>query len=244
MNPFSPIRQMRISEEVVEQLKRSILQGIYKPGDRLPPERELAEQFRVSRVAIREALRVLQKSGFIVTRPGAQGGTFVTDLSYQHLAEAFLDLLLAEKISIAELNQVRQIIEPEMTRIAAGKVTAAYAKRLMEALKAEEVPSINLDDDLERKTTVHFILAEMCGNRLFEAIIRSLLWLTRRVVKTADPDFHEMHPAGMHRPIVEAVLAGNPKKAAAAMERHAREFGEILLRMEKTFRKRKGPLSL
>jgi GntR family transcriptional repressor for pyruvate dehydrogenase complex len=195
-------------------------------------------------VAIREALRVLQKSGFIVTRPGAQGGTFVTDLSYQHLAEAFLDLLLAEKISIAELNQVRQIIEPEMTRIAAGKVTAAYAKRLMEALKAEEVPSINLDDDLERKTTVHFILAEMCGNRLFEAIIRSLLWLTRRVVKTADPDFHEMHPAGMHRPIVEAVLAGNPKKAAAAMERHAREFGEILLRMEKTFRKRKGPLSL
>jgi GntR family transcriptional repressor for pyruvate dehydrogenase complex len=45
MNPFSPIRQMRISEEVVEQLKRSILQGIYKPGDRLPPERELAEQF-------------------------------------------------------------------------------------------------------------------------------------------------------------------------------------------------------
>jgi GntR family transcriptional repressor for pyruvate dehydrogenase complex len=244
MNPFSPIRQMRISEEVVEQLKRSILQGIYKPGDRLPPERELAEQFQVSRVAIREALRVLQKSGFIVTRPGAQGGTFVTDLSYQHLAEAFLDLLLAEKISIAELNQVRQIIEPEMTRIAAGKVTAAYAKRLMEALKAEEVPSINLDDDLERKTTVHFILAEMCGNRLFEAIIRSLLWLTRRVVKTADPDFHEMHPAGMHRPIVEAVLAGNPKKAAAAMERHAREFGEILLRMEKTFRKRKGPLSL
>jgi DNA-binding FadR family transcriptional regulator len=235
---------MRISEEVVEQLKRSILQGIYKPGDRLPPERELAEQFQVSRVAIREALRVLQKSGFIVTRPGAQGGTFVTDLSYQHLAEAFLDLLLAEKISIAELNQVRQIIEPEMTRIAAGKVTAAYAKRLMEALKAEEVPSINLDDDLERKTTVHFILAEMCGNRLFEAIIRSLLWLTRRVVKTADPDFHEMHPAGMHRPIVEAVLAGNPKKAAAAMERHAREFGEILLRMEKTFRKRKGPLSL
>jgi len=235
---------MRISEEVVEQLKRSILQGIYKPGDRLPPERELAEQFRVSRVAIREALRVLQKSGFIVTRPGAQGGTFITDLSYQHLAEAFLDLLLAEKISIAELNQVRQIIEPEMTRIAAGKVTAAYAKRLMEALKAEEVPSINLDDDLERKTTVHFILAEMCGNRLFEAIIRSLLWLTRRVVKTADPDFHEMHPAGMHRPIVEAVLAGNPKKAAAAMERHAREFGEILLRMEKTFRKLKGPLSL
>jgi DNA-binding FadR family transcriptional regulator len=244
LNSFKPIRQTRVSEEVAEQLKRSILQGQFKPGDRLPPERELAEQLQVSRVAIREALRVLQNAGFIVTRPGALGGTFVTDLSFQHLSEAFLDLLLAEKISISELNQVRLMIEPEMSRIAATKINPGYAKRLQEALEAEEIISSSLDDDLERKTTVHFILAEMCGNRLFEALIRSLLWLTRRVVKTADPDFHTMHPAGMHRPIVEAVIAGNPKKSAQAMQKHALEFGEIMIRMEKTFRRRKSPSNL
>jgi GntR family transcriptional regulator, transcriptional repressor for pyruvate dehydrogenase complex len=241
MASFTPIRQVRVSEEVAEQLKRSILQGQFKPGDRLPPERELADQLQVSRVAIREALRVLQNAGFIVTRPGALGGTFVTHLSFQHLSDAFLDLFLAEKISVPELNQVRLLIEPEMTRMAATKITAGYVKKLQEALEAEEQPSASLGEDRERKTKVHYILAEMCGNRLFEALILSILGLTWRVIKAADPDYHLMHPAGMHRPIVEAVLAGNPKKAALAMQKHALEFGDILSKMERSFRKRKPP---
>ena len=241
MPKFTPIRQVRVSEEVSEQLKHSILSGQFKPGDRLPSERDLADEFQVSRVAIREALRILQKSGFIITRQGVLGGTFITDLSFQQLADAFLDLFLAEKISVPELNQVRLMIEPEMSRIAAEKVTPAYAKILQEALEAEEIPSASLDDDLERKTAIHFILAEMCGNRLFEALIRSLLFLTRRVVKAVGPDFHNMHPAGLHRPIVEAVVAGNSKKAALAMQKHAIEFGQTMIKMEKAFRKRKPP---
>jgi GntR family transcriptional repressor for pyruvate dehydrogenase complex len=241
MPKFNPIRQVRVSEEVVEQLKHSILSGQFKPGDRLPSERDLAEEFQVSRVAIREAHRILQKSGFIVTRQGVLGGTFITDLSFQQLADAFLDLFLAEKISVPELNQTRLVIEPEMTRMAAINISAEYARRLKEALEIEEHPASSLLEDRERKTAVHFILAEMCGNRLFEAFIRSLLGLTWRVVQTANPDYHLMHPAGMHRPIVEAVLAGNPQKAALAMKKHAIEFGEILAKMEKKFRKRKSP---
>ncbi len=65
---FKPVRQGRISEEIAQQLKESILLGLFKPGDRLPSERDLAEQFRVSRVVIREALRALENLGFILTR--------------------------------------------------------------------------------------------------------------------------------------------------------------------------------
>lgn len=241
MPNFSPIRQVRVSDEVAKQLKRSILRGQFKTGDRLPSERELADEFQVSRVAIREALRVLQNSGFIVTRQGVLGGTFITDLSFQNLANAFLDLFLAEKISIPELNQVRLLIEPEITRVAATRVSPEYAIRLQKALADEEQPAASLQEDRERKTAVHFILAEMCGNRLFDALIRSLLGLTWRVIKAVEPDYHQMHPAGMHRPIVEAVLAGNSKKAAMVMQNHAVEFGEILLKMEKSYRKRKPP---
>ena len=93
MPRFRPIRPSRISEEVTEQLKRSILFGDFKAGDKLPPERLLAGEFQVSRVAVREALRTLENSGFIVTRQGASGGAYVTDLSFAHLADAFLDLL-------------------------------------------------------------------------------------------------------------------------------------------------------
>jgi len=90
MTSFRPIRQLRVSGEVTEQLKQSILLGNFKTGDRLPSERDLAEQFQVSRVAVREALRALENSGFITTRQGVTGGAFVTDLTFEHLVNAFL----------------------------------------------------------------------------------------------------------------------------------------------------------
>ena len=123
MTSFRPIKQFRVSGEVTEQLKQSILLGHFKAGDKLPSERELAEQFQVSRVAIREALRVLENAGFITTRQGVTGGTFVTELTFLQLSNAFLDLFMAEKISIPELHQVRLLVEPEVARLAAQRIT-------------------------------------------------------------------------------------------------------------------------
>jgi GntR family transcriptional repressor for pyruvate dehydrogenase complex len=114
---FKPVKQSRVSEEVAVQLKQSILLGYFKPGEKLPPERDLAEQFQVSRVATREALRKLEHAGFIVTRQGATGGAYVTDLNFEYLVNAFLDLFLADKISIPELYHVRLLIEPEVARL-------------------------------------------------------------------------------------------------------------------------------
>lgn len=237
---FNPVKQSRVSSEVIEQLKRSILQGRFKPGDRLPAERELAVQFRVSRATMREALRGLETVGFIMTRQGVSGGPYVTDLSFGHLVDAFLDLFMAEKITIPDLHQVRLYIEPEVARLAALNATPAYSKRLREALEAEKLPVRELLEDVDRKTTIHFILAEMCGNNLFEAIVRSLMGLTRRVVEAVGPDPRTMHPAGMHRPIVEAVLARDPRAASEAMLKHAIDFGKILVKMEMAFRGKKG----
>lgn len=238
MGRFKPIRQPRISEEVIEQLKHAFLVGHFKAGDKLPPERELASEFQVSRVAVREALRALETSGFVTIRQGATGGAYVTDLTFETLANAFLDLFLAEKISVPELHQVRCLIEPEIARLAATAVTPDYARRLVEALEAEEIPAKSLSEDFEAKTMVHFLLAEMCGNRLLEALVKSLMGLTRRFVEAVQPDFESMHPPGLHRPIVEAVVAGAGDAAAEAMRIHAEEFGHILLNMQKAFRER------
>ena len=239
---FSPIKQFRVSEEIISQLKQSILLGHFKPGDKLPSERDLAEEFRVSRVAIREALRALVNAGFIVTRQGASGGAYVTDLSFENLAKTFLDLFMANKISIPEMHQLRILVEPEVARLAASRVTPEFAQQLKEALEAEELPITSLSVDLERKQRVHFILAEMCGNRFFEALVRSTLGLTRRVVQAVEPDPHTMHPAGMHRPVVEAVLAGDSKASAIEMGKHTVEFGKTLIEMEKIYREKKSTL--
>ncbi len=244
MRKFTPVKQARVSDMVTEQLKGSILMGEVRAGDRLPAERELAEQFQVSRVAVREALRVLEKSGFIVTRQGVTGGAFVTDLGFGQLVTSFLDLFLAEKISIPELHHVRRLIEPEVARLAATRITAEYAACLTEALDAEELPVASVSEEVERKTTVHFILAELCGNRLLEALVRSVVGLSKKIVETINIDPQSLHPAGMHRPVVEAVLTGDSEAAAAAMEKHAREFGENLIRLEKTYRERKSSQAL
>ncbi len=242
MPTFKPIKQSRVSEEVTEQMKRSILVGYFKSGDKLPSERELAEQFKVSRVAVREALRVLENTGFLTTRQGVTGGAFVTDLTFEHLSNAFIDLFRAEKISIPELVQVRLLVEPEIVKQAALNIDQNYALRLKKALEAEELPVRNIMEDLDAKTAVHYILAEMCGNRFFEALERSLMALTRRVVLVVNPSEPFMHPAGMHRPIVDAVLSGNADSAAMEMEKHTIEFGENLIKMEQTYRDRRKQL--
>ena len=239
MARFKPIKQSRVSDEVIDQLKQSILVGHFKAGDRLPSEREMAEEFQVSRVAIREALRALENSGFITTRQGVTGGAYITDLTFGHLASAFLDLFLADKISIPELYQVRLLIEPEVARLAALRITPEYADNLKALVEAEELPTLSLVEDIDRKTAVHYILAEMCGNRFFEAVIRSAMGVTTKIIEAVQPDPYIMHPAGMHRPIVEAVIAGDAEAAASLMKKHSIEFGETLVNMEKAYRQKK-----
>lgn len=97
MYNFKPIKEPRVSEAVFDQVKQTILLRHFKPGDRLPSERKLSKQFQVSRIAIREAMRALETSGFVVTRLGSTGGTYVTDLTFAALSSAFFDYFLADK---------------------------------------------------------------------------------------------------------------------------------------------------
>jgi GntR family transcriptional repressor for pyruvate dehydrogenase complex len=94
---------------------------------------------------------------------------------------------------------------------------------------------------------MHFILVEMCGNRFLEALVGSLKKLTRRALEAIDDEpfytqpsgqLYNLHPAGMHRPIVEAVLARDAEGAAKAMEEHVIEFGENLDNLERNYRKK------
>ncbi len=239
MQSFKPVKQSRVSDEVTEQLKQSILLGYFKAGDKLPSERELAEQFKVSRIAIRESLRALENKGFIITRQGVTGGTFVTELTFEHLSNAFVDLFMAEKISIPELVQMRVFLEPEIARLAALHKDKESAARLKDALEQEALPIRSFAEDFDIKTMVHHILAEMCGNHFFEALERSLMVLTRQAIQAVEPETPFIHPAGMHDEVVEAVLAGEPDLANEAMKKHAMEFGESLINMENAFRAKK-----
>jgi GntR family transcriptional repressor for pyruvate dehydrogenase complex len=221
---FRPIKPLRISEEVAQQLKQSILVGHFKPGERLPTERDLSEQFQVSRAATREALRVLENAGFVVTRQGATGGAYVTDLTFDRTVNAFFDLFMAEKISIAEINYVRVLVEPDVARLAAERVNDEYAQRLKASMTEGTGPQF------------HFVLAEMCGNRFLEGLLRSTIDLIGKIVNAANVGYE--HPAKDHKILLDAVIAGDGAKAAEVMRKHAIANGESLMKVEKLFREK------
>ncbi|KMY68593.1 hypothetical protein AAU61_02850 [Desulfocarbo indianensis] len=233
MPDFRPIKQTRASEEVLAQLKEAILRGQVKAGEKLPSERELTEQFQVSRGVVREAIRVLEMTGFVTMKQGPSGGAFVTGLNFDQLSNGFLDMYLANKLTIPELNQVRLHIEPEMARLASQRITPAFRLRLEKAIAAERAPVDSYDERMERMTEVHFILAEMCGNYLFEAIDNALIKLTHQIVDAVKPEDHDaLHGAGEHDEIAQAVIEGDGEKAAKAMRAHLEKFCQELSRVD------------
>jgi GntR family transcriptional regulator, transcriptional repressor for pyruvate dehydrogenase complex len=237
MAAFKPIKQTRASEEVLAQLKEAILRGQVKAGQKLPSERELTEQFRVSRGVVREAIRVLEMTGFVAMRQGPTGGAYVTDLNFDNLSNGFLDLYLGNKLSIPELNQVRMFLEPEVARLAAININPEYTKRLEKAMTDERSPSLDYEERMRRMTEVHFILAEMCGNYLFEAIINSLIKLTHQIVDAVKPEDHNsLHGAGEHDQVVKAVIAGDAAAAKEAMSAHLDKFCKELIRMDQIYK--------
>ena len=172
-------------------------------------------------------------------RQGSTGGAYVTDLNFEQMAGACLDLFLANKISVHELNQVRILIEPEVARLAARNVTPEFKQRLLHAFEAEHPPKATLSQDIASATRVHFVLAEMSGNRFLEAIVNSVIKLNASILEEMKPDPpNSIHPPGLHRPIIEAVLAGDPEAAAETMRDHAVLFYENLINLEKDYRKR------
>ena len=238
MGQFKAIRQSRVSEEVLSQLKEAILLGKFKSGDKLPSERELTEEFQVSRGVIREAIRALEITGFVILRQGPTGGAFVTDLSFDHVGNAFLDLFLANKVSIPELSHVRYYIEPEVARLAAINATKEDKQRLVEAQEAEFLPVTTTASRISQLQRVHQVVAESCHNHFFEAISKSMMKLTYEIVEAVDPDHRALHMPGEHRFIVDAVLEGDADGAARAMKTHLEKFCHNLINMEAAYRQK------
>jgi GntR family transcriptional repressor for pyruvate dehydrogenase complex len=108
---FSRVSSRRISEVIVEQIRELIRQGQLVPGSRLPAERELCERFGVSRVTVREALRVLEATGLVDIRIGARGGAFVTAPSAIRVGEGITDLLAMSALSAQEVTEARRVFE-------------------------------------------------------------------------------------------------------------------------------------
>src|SRR5438552_4613060 len=122
---IAALRRERVSESVANQIREAIFSGKLEPGLKLLPEREMAEQFETSRVALREALRSLEQEGMIEIKRGSGGGAFVADFdnALRALTDSLNTVVKLGQAKSGHLTEVRSMLEPVMARMAAARAT-------------------------------------------------------------------------------------------------------------------------
>ncbi|NSC24911.1 FadR family transcriptional regulator [Streptomyces albus subsp. chlorinus] len=172
---FAPVRPVRAYQRVAEQIEERILSGALPPGSRLPAERELVRQFDVGRSTIREALRVLQSSGLIRSRPGDPQGAEVLGVSPDTLSHALGRLARSHLSGLGELIQFRMVLDAESYRLAARLHTEEDLRRLTElADRMEEYVPHDPHAFSRADAEFHRVVAEAGGNALLALCARAV----------------------------------------------------------------------
>lgn len=195
-----------------------------RPGDRLPNEAELAERFAVSRPTIREALRVLEYSGLVTIRRGRNGGTFIGDGALPQVVGALRTLLLFDKGTITHFFEAREILETEVTRLAAKRITSEQLAILAGTMQSME-RDLSIDAVVEANTVFHMTIADACENTILRAMMHALTNLLNELVRHApnDQETVDLKLEG-HRPIYDALARQDGDAAADAMRWHIRSM--------------------
>ncbi len=225
------VKKSKVYHEIVRQIKDLIARGRIKPGDRLPPERELAELFKASRNSVRDALRVLEQTGLIESRQG--DGTYVRALSPDELTEPLALLLLQSSGQMRELWEVRRLFEPVVAGLAAERITAEELEELRNIIDAQQRKVDRGMVALEEDTAFHYGIARAARNmvmlRVMDTIVDLLRQSRERSLQQGDRPFYSV--AG-HRRILDALESADPAAARAEMLRHLREIEDRVVAAE------------
>ena len=219
-NMYFPVHSGRLYEQIVAQIEDHILKGDLKPGDRLPSERELGQQFGVSRTAVREAVKTLTQKGLVEVYPGR--GTFVTDSTRSAVRHSIsLMMRIGNEEGTRDLIEVREILEPEIAALAALRASDEDITSLREAVQAMDSAMDDPDTYIEADLDFHLALAQGSTNLLIPVLIDTLVDMLRDHRKQAanvDGGLERGQP--YHRRILRAVEERDPDNARKAMLDH------------------------
>jgi DNA-binding FadR family transcriptional regulator len=223
--PPSPVKRRKLYEPIVEQLEAMMTSGLLSPGDELPSERDLMEQFGVGRPSVREALFALQRRGLIRIRNGERPE--VTRPTARALIEELSGAarhMLAGSDGSKDFQGARVIIEASLARHAARHATIDDVARLAEALRRNEAAVGSYRAFSETDVAFHRAITRIARNPIFDALQEATsVWLAeQRLISTRDPAA-EAAAVRAHRRIFAAIKAGNADAAEEAMHHHLEE---------------------
>ncbi|WP_236788949.1 FadR/GntR family transcriptional regulator [Amycolatopsis sp. GM8] len=206
---FRPVRAGNAFEETVERLLQSIRLGVVGAGERLPPERELAERLGVSRVTLREALHALSDAGYVESRRGRYGGSFVR--------EPLPAPVSGPRPELEDTLSLRYVLETGAAELAATRLSAR--DHLMATLA--EASAADLSDYRRRDSRLHLAIAEATGSASLTSAVADARMRVNRLldeIPLLEPNLD--HSNAQHRVVVAAILDGDPPAARAAMAEH------------------------
>ena len=229
---FTSVRAPRLSDAIVAQIESAACDGQLKPGDKLPAERELAAQFRVSRTCVREAIRALELRGLVEVRRGVKGGQFIRSADSRTLAAGLAMLFRSHRVDPAELAEARAMIEPETARLAALRATAAELRQLATLLEERLRLTAQGPDAHDLDLTFHRLVAQATHNSVQVLVANTLMDLEAnrfRVGLRLGAD-EAVRVGAAHRRILSALTARDGHGAASRMRAHLMEIQRALAR--------------
>jgi GntR family transcriptional regulator, transcriptional repressor for pyruvate dehydrogenase complex len=221
---FKPQPVARAREQVETQIREAILSGIFKRGEKLPSEAELAENFAVSRTTVREALRSLAAAGLIFKVPGASGGSFVQVIDYRSLGgvlgDSIVNTLRLGTVEYDEVAQVRYLLEVPSAKLAAANRTEEDVEALRSIVDRQKEITFDHPDVPGLDIDFHSAIGDASGNRVLASFVTALHRAIRPVLAKHLDDKAGRDTARQHAAIVKAISEGNAQAAAGAMEKH------------------------
>jgi GntR family transcriptional regulator, transcriptional repressor for pyruvate dehydrogenase complex len=221
---FRPVRNGNAFEDTVARLLQTIRLGIVAPGDALPPERDLAARFSVSRDTVREAIRELADAGYLVSKRGRYGGTFVTD-------PVPVPAPTAEPLDAAEIDDVlglREILELGAVRAAAAKTLSAAERDLLWT-RLRDTGAASPGDYRRLDSRLHLAIGELVGTPSLVSLLADNRTRVNELLERIPLlSANIAHSNQQHEAIVVAILTGNAESAAAAMREHLEGSGALL----------------
>jgi GntR family transcriptional repressor for pyruvate dehydrogenase complex len=231
-------RNTRVSEKIAGRIKKQISDGRLSVGEKLPAERDMARQYKTSRVSVREAYRSLEEVGLLRIRRGAEGGAFVAQFDHEPVRRSLSLVLGLGKATHEDVTEARMLLEPSIARLAALRARSEDIGKLEQILVQEEHEVRHPAVDSGSTTgEFHRALGDCAHNMPLVVVINALADLTAETVSTLDVRIRSRHRrknCEYHRQIFEAIRSHDGETAYALMLKHVGDIQSRVSRSIKT----------
>ncbi|HEX3589551.1 MAG TPA: FCD domain-containing protein [Pseudonocardiaceae bacterium] len=225
---FQPVRAGNAFEETVERLLRAIKLGVVVAGERLPPERDLAARLGVARATLREAIHALADAGYVASRRGRYGGTFVTQPKPEPTRRTRGDVALHLGEGLADALTLRSVVETGAAEVAAQRTLRPGQRRHLAECLAETTHA-QLPEYRRRDSRLHLAIAEVTGSASLTTAVADVRMRVNELldeIPLLPPNI--AHSNAQHEAIVAAILRGDPPAARQAMAEHLEGTAALL----------------